>query len=160
MALRRKSKDTKLELLGRVELFRHCGKTDLARDSLRVVSLSFAALGGGSAVSERFTKNGDPRFYPLVYNALGLMLLEKQRFTDAAEAYAAFTQRYPKHELSPTFQSRVIEAYASGGFGDLVTREKERYATTHDPSAPYWAGAKPTPEVMTALRIAVTASKQ
>lgn len=128
------------------------GKTDLARDSLRVVSLSFAALGGGMAVSESFAKNGDPRFYPLVYNALGAMLLEKQRFTDAAEAFTAFTQRYPKHELAPTFQSRVIDAYASGGFGDLVTREKERYATTYDPAAPYWAGAKPTPEVMTALR--------
>lgn len=128
------------------------GKTDLARDSLRVVSLSFAALGGGSAVSESFAKNGDPRFYPLIYNALGQTLLEKQRFTDAAEAYAAFTQRYPKHELSPTFQASVIDAYASGGFGDLVTREKERYATTYDPSAPYWAGAKPTPEVMSALR--------
>lgn len=128
------------------------GKTDLARDSLRVVSLSFAALGGGTAVSESFAKNGDPRFYPLVYNALGLMLLDKQRFTDAAEAYTAFTQRYPKHELAPTFQSRVIDAYAAGGFGDLVTREKERYATTYDPAAPYWAGAKPTPEVMTALR--------
>ena len=128
------------------------GKTDLSRDSLRVVSLSFAALGGGSAVSESFAKNGDPRFYPLVYNALGATLLDKQRYTDAAEAYIAFTQRYPKHELAPTFQSRVIEAYASGGFGDLVTREKERYATTYDPAAPYWAGSKPTPEVMTALR--------
>ena len=31
MALRRKSRDRKLELLGRVELFRHCRKTDLAR---------------------------------------------------------------------------------------------------------------------------------
>ena len=128
------------------------GKTDLARDSLRVVSLSFAALGGGSAVSESFQKNGDPRFYPLVYNALGLTLLEKQRFTDAAEAYAAFTQRYPTHEYAPVFQARVIDSYTTGGFGDLVTREKERYATTYDPSAPYWAGAQPTEEVMTALR--------
>ncbi len=128
------------------------GKTDMARDSLRVVSLSFAALGGGPAVSESFSKNGDPRFYPLVYNALGLTLLEKQRYTDAAEAYTAFTQRYPKHALAPTFQARVIDAYTKGGFGDLVTREKERYATTYDPASPYWAGAKPTPEVMTALR--------
>jgi cellulose synthase operon protein C len=33
-----------------------------------------------------------------------------------------------------------------------VTREKERYATTYDPAAPYWGGSKPTEEVMTALR--------
>lgn len=128
------------------------GKTDLARDSLRVVSLSFAALGGGMAVSEKFAKDGDPRFYPLVYNALGAMLLEKQRYTDSAEASAAFTQRYPTHALAPTFQSRVIDSYTAGGFGDLVIREKERYATTYDPDAPYWAGKPPTQEVLTALR--------
>lgn len=128
------------------------GKTDLARDSLRVVSLSFAALGGGVAANERFAKLGDPRFYPLVYNALGGMLLEKQRFNDAAEAYTAFTQRYPADELAPTFQARTIDAYASGGFKDLVIREKERYATTYDPDASYWAGQQPTEDVMTALR--------
>ncbi|MGQ0619108.1 MAG: tetratricopeptide repeat protein [Panacagrimonas sp.] len=128
------------------------GKTDLARDSLRVVSLSFAALGGGSAANERFAKTGDPRFYPLVYNALGAMLLEKQRYNDAAEAYTAFTQRYPNNEMAPTFQSRTIDSYASGGFKDLVVREKERYAVTYDPDASYWAGQQPTEEVMTALR--------
>ncbi|WP_420465053.1 tetratricopeptide repeat protein [Panacagrimonas sp.] len=128
------------------------GKTDLARDSLRVVSLSFAALGGGIAVNEKFAKDGDPRFYPLVYNALGAMLLEKQRYTDSAEAFTAFTQRYPTHALAPTFQSRVIESYTAGGFGELVIREKERYATTYDPDAPYWAGKPPSQEVLTALR--------
>lgn len=128
------------------------GKTDLARDSIRVVALSFAALGGGDAVNESFAKNGDPRYYPLVYNALGATLLEKQRFTDAAEAYTAFTQRYPSNPLAPTFQSRVIDSYRTGGFGELVIREKQRYAETYDPKAPYWAGATPTEEVMVALR--------
>ncbi|HKY91760.1 MAG TPA: tetratricopeptide repeat protein [Nevskiaceae bacterium] len=128
------------------------GKTDLARDSLRVVSLSFAALGGGMAVSERFQKSGDPRFYPLVYNALGKMLLEKQRYNDAADAFAAFPQRYPNHALAPTFQTAVIGAYREGGFADLVIREKERYASTYDPAAQYWQGRPPTEEVKTALR--------
>ncbi len=128
------------------------GKTDLARDSLRVVSLSFAALGGGMAVSEKFAKDGDPRFYPLVYNALGAMLLDKQRYTDAAEAYTAFTERYTTHTLAPTFQSRVIDAYTAGGFGELVIREKERYATTYDPDAAYWGGRPATKEVLAALR--------
>ncbi len=128
------------------------GKSDLAQDSLRVVSLSFAALGGGEAVSERFAKDGNPRFYPLIYNALGKTLLEKQRYTDAAQAFTAFPTRYPKHTLAPTFQSLVIDAYTQGGFGDLVIREKERYATTYDPDAPYWEGLTPTQDILTALR--------
>lgn len=128
-------------------------KNELARDSLRVVSLSFAALGGGKAVNAYLTKKGDPRFFPLLYTALGELLLEKRRYTDAAETYAAFIQRYPGDARAPAFQSRTIKAYAEGGFRDLVAREKERYATTYDPAAPFWAGRKVPPDVMGELRL-------
>ncbi|SEQ67674.1 TolA-binding protein [Solimonas aquatica] len=127
-------------------------KFDLARDSLRVVTLSLASLGGGSALNEYLGKHGDPRFYPLVYAALGDSLLEKKRYTDAAQASAAFITRYPASALAPAFQTRVIAAYDKGGFSELSIKEKERYATTYDPSAPYWQGKPPTEEVMKALR--------
>lgn len=128
-------------------------KNELARDSLRVVSLSFAALGGGKAVNDYLIKKGDPRFYPLYYTALGDLFMEKRRYSDAAETYAAYITRYPLSAQAPGFQSRVIKTYAEGGFRDLVAREKERYATTYDPAAPYWKGQKPTPEVMGELRL-------
>jgi len=129
------------------------GKNDLVRDSLRVVSLSLIAQGGGQAANDYFKKYGDPRFYPLIYDALGKLLIERERFTDAAEAFAAFPQRYPTHPLSPGFQSQVIGAYRDGGFKDLVIREKERYAVTYDPQAAYWGGKPATPEVMNELRL-------
>jgi TolA-binding protein len=128
------------------------GKGDLVKDSLRVVSLSLAAQGGGQAANDYFKKFGDPRFYPLIYDALGKLLIERERYTDAAEAFAAFPQRYPTHPLSPTFQSQVIGAYTDGGFKELVIREKERYAVTYDPQASYWGGKPATPEVLTELR--------
>ena len=128
-------------------------KNDLARDSLRVASLSLVAMGGGKATSEYLAKKGDPRFFPLLYSAVGEQLLDKQRYSDAAEAYAAFIQRYPTHPRAPAFQSRVIRAYADGGFNDLVVTEKERYATAYDPASSYWAG-KPLPkDVLTELRL-------
>jgi outer membrane protein assembly factor BamD (BamD/ComL family) len=128
------------------------GKRDVAKDALRVSGLAFAALGGGDSVNEFIQRKGEPRFFPLLYNALGEQLAEKQRYTDAAQAYAAFTKRYPMHPLAPAFQSRVIKTYADGGFSELVVQEKERYATTYDPSAPYWTGRTPLPEVMSELR--------
>src|SRR3546814_5888417 len=85
-------------------------------------------------------QHGDPRFYPLLYVALGESMLDKHRYTDAANANAAFIQRYPASPLAPTFQTRVIAAYEAGGFNDLVLKEKERYVATYDPSAPYWQG--------------------
>ncbi|HZP11600.1 MAG TPA: tetratricopeptide repeat protein [Nevskiaceae bacterium] len=128
------------------------GKRDVAKDALRVAGLSFAALGGGEAVNEFIQRKGEPRFFPLLYNALGEQLAEKQRYTDAAKAYGAFTEKYPMHPLAPSFQSRVIKTYADGGFSELVVQEKEKFATTYDPSAPYWNGRAPLPEVMSELR--------
>lgn len=127
-------------------------KFDLAKDSLRVITLSLATLGGGSALNDYLAKHGDPRFYPLIYVALGDAMLEKDRYTDGANAYAAFIQRYPRSPQAPAFQTRVITAYKDGGFADLTIREKERYATTYDPAAEYWQGKPASTEVMTALR--------
>ncbi|HVT36581.1 MAG TPA: tetratricopeptide repeat protein, partial [Nevskiaceae bacterium] len=128
-------------------------KSDLARDSLRVTSLSFAALGGGKAVNDYYAKHGDPRYFPLVYSALGDLELEKLRYTEGAETFAAFIERYPNDSHAPAFQSRVIKAYDAGGFHDLVAREKERYVTTYDPAAPYWHGTATTAAVMSELRV-------
>lgn len=128
-------------------------QADYARDALRVISLSFANLGGGKAANEYFAREGDPRFFPLLYVALGDQLLERQRYTDAAEAAAAFIERHSQHATAPDFQSRVITAYAAGGFNDLVVREKARYAEVYDPAAAYWAGNPATNVVLGELRI-------
>src|SRR3546814_4495239 len=47
------------------------GKMDLAKDSLRVITLSLSTLGGGQALNDYLAQHGDPRFYPLLYVALG-----------------------------------------------------------------------------------------
>ncbi|HUP93026.1 MAG TPA: tetratricopeptide repeat protein [Solimonas sp.] len=128
------------------------GKVDMAKDALRVINLSLTQLGGGKALSDFLAAHGDPRFYPLLYASLGEMLLEKRRYTDSADAYRAFIERYPQSARAPAFQSRVIGAYGEGGFRDLVVREKEVYATAYDPAAPYWAGQPATAEVLGELR--------
>jgi tetratricopeptide (TPR) repeat protein len=128
-------------------------KLELATDALRVVSLSFAALGGGEAINETFAKPGtEPRYYALVYAALGSMMLEKRRYSDAADAYMAFAARHPDHTLAPTFQSRAITAYQQGGFDDLVFRAKESYAMLYAPGARYWGSRQPPADVLEEVR--------
>lgn len=127
-------------------------KGDYTRDSIRVIGLAFTQLGGGEAANDYFAREGDPRFFPLLYASLGDQLLERQRYTDAAEANAAFIERHRQHPLAPTFQERVIAANDAGGFNQLVVTEKQRYAETYDPDAAYWQDRAPTPEVLTALR--------
>jgi TolA-binding protein len=127
-------------------------KSDLVHDSLRVTSLSFTSLGGGKAINDYFAQYGQPRFYPLAYIALGQLMLDKRRYTDAANAFAAFVDGHPTDPSAPKFQRRVISAYQDGGFTDQVVHEKERYATAYAPTASYWGGKPATPEVLTALR--------
>ncbi|MBX6421966.1 MAG: outer membrane protein assembly factor BamD, partial [Nevskia sp.] len=127
-------------------------QSDLVRDSLRAANLALTALGGGPALNAYFDQHGEPRFAVLLYNALGTALLDKRRYTDAANVYAAYVTRHPQSPLAPDFQSKVIQAYRDGGFPDLVIKEKERYVLAYEPSAAYWQGKTPTPEVMGQLR--------
>jgi tetratricopeptide (TPR) repeat protein len=127
-------------------------KADLAKDSLRVTSLAFASQNGGASLNEYLAKKGEPRFYPLLYRALGEFFDDKRRYSEAAESYAAFIVRHAQHPLAPNFQQAVIEAYNKGGFIEDVVREKERYATTYDPRNGYWQGKPASAEVLLALR--------
>jgi cellulose synthase operon protein C len=128
------------------------GKKDLAQDALRVISLSFAMLGGGEAATRYFAAHGEPPYVALVYVALGEHLLEKKRYTDSAQAYSAFVDTHQRHELAPSLMGRAIAAYTQGGFADLAVQEKERYARHFDPAAAYWGGRAPPPPVMAELR--------
>lgn len=127
-------------------------RKELVRDSLRVVSLSLAQLGGGDAAKKYFAARGEPPYVTMLYANLGEHLVEKRRYTDSAHAYGTFIELYPGHELAPAFQTRAIEALNKGGFVDQVVAAKERYAELFAPTAPYWAGRAATPEVLKELR--------
>src|SRR5207237_570959 len=64
----------------------------------------------------------------------------------------AFVDRHPNHPLAPQFDARAMAALKDGGFGDLLVAAKERYVRRYEASAPYWAGASPTPEVRAEVR--------
>ena len=125
---------------------------DVARDSLRAISLSFSELGGPSAINTYFAQRHEPRFAPLLYSSLGASFLEKRRFSDAAQTYAAFIARQPLDPHAPAFQARVISAYEDGGFTESIVTEKERYAKAYAPDAPYWNGRVANPDVLKELR--------
>lgn len=125
---------------------------DLVRDVLRLSSLSLTAMGGGEAANEVMAGREEPRFYPLIYAALGEFLLDRERYTDAAEAYAAFIARYSQHELAPEFQVDVVDSYRAGDFEALRLAEQERYINTYDPAADYWGDNAASEGVLTTLR--------
>ncbi len=127
-------------------------KVEAVSESLRVTSLSFAALGGGPAINRRIEAKGEPRYAVLLYDNLGDTLLEQKRYSDAAGAYAAFVERHPRHPLAPVFQANVIAANERGGFEEWVIRAKETYATAYAPGSSFWEGRAADPAILATVR--------
>lgn len=128
-------------------------RSEVAGEALRVTGLSFAALGGGVAINEYLAQQPqEPRYATLLYAALATSLLDKQRYSDAAETYTAFIERHPRHPRAPEFQTRVIEAYRGGGFGERVLAAKEMYVQRYAHDTGHWAGQPPAPDVAAQLR--------
>jgi tetratricopeptide (TPR) repeat protein len=124
-----------------------------AGDTLRVVSLSFASLGGGVAINDYLKeRDAEPRYGVLLYDALGRLMLDKQRYSDAAETFTAFIDQHPQHALAPAFQQRAISAYTDGGFTERVIAATERYVDDYAPGAAYWNAKPPSDEVLARVR--------
>lgn len=107
-------------------------------DTLRVMSISFAYLGGAEAVADYFDEAGQRAYMDMVYGDLGNYFLDKERFADAARSFGLFVERNPLHERAPEFQLRVIEVYEQGGFPRLVIDARKEFAQRYAPDALYW----------------------
>ena len=55
-------------------------------------------------------------YYYLLYARLGDLYMEKERYTDAADAYRAFVSQDRNNEKAPLLEMQAIEAYSKGGF--------------------------------------------
>ena len=86
---------------------------------------------------------GEIPYAYMLYSELGDLYVGKQRFTDAADSYRAFVDRYPNHERAPLLQMQAIEAYKKGGFAQLVLDGKKEFVERYRLGSPFWAGRTP-----------------
>ena len=88
-----------------------------------------------------------PRPYDyLLYTRLGDLYMEKERYTDAADSYRAFVSRDRNNEKAPLLQMEAIEAYARGGFPQLVLQGKKEFVEDYSFGTAYWQGRDPRSE--------------
>jgi tetratricopeptide (TPR) repeat protein len=113
---------------------------ELLDDTLRVVSISLSYLDGADSIPPVLAPWGDPAWGYLLYAALGDLYLDKERFQDAAESYAAFVDRDPVKVQAPDLLQAAIDAYVRGKFPDLVIETKQEYVSTYGFDAPFWQG--------------------
>ena len=116
---------------------------ELIEDAFRVMSISLSYLPGNDVVAEFFAGEQTRAYEYLVYESLGDLYLENERYTDAAETYASFPKANPNHVRAPRFQKKVIQALDEGGFPTMVLAAKEDYAERFGLSSEFWTNHNP-----------------
>ena len=128
---------------------------ELVEDTLRVMSITFSYLEGAKSIDDFSKHHGSMPYAYLVYSRLGDLLVEKQRFQDAATTYRAFVSRDPVDEHAPLLSNAAIEAYRKGGFAELMLEGKQEYLQRYGFDAPFWKNREHSayPQVVTDLKI-------
>ncbi len=127
---------------------------ELVEDTFRVMSITFSYLDGPKTIDD-FVKHRKQRPYSyLLYARLGDLYMEKERYTDAADSYRAFVVQDRTNEKAPLLEMQAIEAYAKGGFPQLVLQGKKEFVENYSFGTAYWQGRDPKnePKVVAVLK--------
>ena len=116
---------------------------ELVQDTFRVLSIGFSYVDGQETLDRFLSRRGELPYAYLLYSELGDLYVSKQRYTDAADTYRAFVDRYPDHERAPLLQMQAIEAYKKGGFAQLVLEGKKEFVERYRLGSSYWAARTP-----------------
>jgi cellulose synthase operon protein C len=111
---------------------------ELTDDAFRAVAITYYDLDGPASLDAALRTRGDPVYAHLLYENLGNLYMEKERYQDAALAYEAFAKRRPDDRFAPSLQVRTIEAYQKGGFGSLVLEGKQAFVERYAFGSPFW----------------------
>ncbi len=124
---------------------------ELVEDTFRVMAITFSYLEGPKSI-DGFVKHRTPPgrapmpYVYLLYARLGDLYIEKERYTDAADAYRAFVSQDRNNEKAPLLQMQAIEAYSKGGFPELVLQGKKEFVEDYSYGTPYWQKRTPQGE--------------
>jgi cellulose synthase operon protein C len=129
------AKPVKLESLKR-------GDRELVEDTLRVMSIAFSYNEGAASLEQYVHEHGERPYTWLLYQRLGDLYVDKQRYQDAASVYRAYVARDPYSDHAPDLDMSAIEAYGKGGFSQLVLDGKHEFVEHYNFDSPYWATRK------------------
>ena len=127
---------------------------ELSDDTLRALSLMFAADEGAASLQAALSQRGPAPYESRLYSALGDLYVEKERFQDGAEVYRSFARRQPLDPEAPFLLGKATGAYGKAGFTALVLESKQELVELYGPRSAYWAqrGTNIDPRVSAAVQ--------
>ena len=111
---------------------------ELVEDTLRVMSITFSYGEGASSLENYVQQHGQRPYNWLLYERLGDLYVDKQRYQDGASVYRAYVARDPYSDHAPDLDMAAIEAYGKGGFSQLVVDGKHEFVERYNFDSPYW----------------------
>ncbi len=111
---------------------------ELTDDAFRAIAITYYDADGPATLDAALRERGDPVYAHMLYEHLGNLYIEKERYQDAALAYEAFAKRRPDDRFAPSLQVRSIEAYQKGGFASLVLEGKQAFVERYAFGSPFW----------------------
>jgi cellulose synthase operon protein C len=114
------------------------GDRELVEDTLRVMSIAFSYNDGAASLEQYVKEHGERPYTWLLYQRLGDLYVEKQRYQDAATVYRAYVARDTYSDHAPDLDMAAIEAYGKGGFSQLVLDGKHEFVEHYNFDSPYW----------------------
>ena len=112
-------------------------------DVFRVISRSFAQLGGVDAVDSYFRRNGKRRYQEQVYLALAQWYVEQEQVSEAARTWLALAQRNPLDAEAPRLTARAIDLNRQAGFQQRVVELEALFVDTYGMGSDFWTTHSP-----------------
>jgi cellulose synthase operon protein C len=127
---------------------------ELADDAMRAIAITYSDIDGPESLDAALVDRGDPMYAHQLYESLGNLYIEKERYQDAALAFEAFAKRRPESRFAPSLQMRTIEAYSKGGFASLVIEGKQAFVERYAFGSEFWRErtVEDAPEVAAQLK--------
>lgn len=115
----------------------------LVEDSLRIMGVIFSYLDGGQTITQTYERLGARAYEGLLYERLGDLYFEQERYQDAINTYKMFIEKTPWADKAPELHNKVLDTMLKARFYNQAFIEKERFIETYDVRGDYFAGARP-----------------
>lgn len=114
------------------------GQRNISQDALRILSIVFSYLDGSDTIAEVYSTLGTRHYEHLLYQNLGDLYLEQERFRDSADTYRKYVSQNPNSDYSPAFSVKAIDVYQRGDFPSFILPAKEEYVRNYGANSTYW----------------------
>lgn len=115
----------------------------LVEDTVRIMGIIFSYLDGGKTITETYERLGSRAYEGLLYERLGDLYVEQQRYQDAIDTYKIYMTKAPMADKVPELHNKVLDTMMLGKFYTQAFLEKERFIEAYDVRGNYYYQARP-----------------